>query len=185
MAARPGRPAYTVVEMMVVIAILAALIAVGLPMFNSWMAGRALSAAEYRVAGDLRQVLAMAVNQGGQTRLHSGSDAAINMASSTGVGWQYRLERCTAACNLPANWLPVIPASNAWYDMARDVRGAALIGIADSTPTSLIDVIFDSQGRVTTTSPPANPTYPIFVTVGIGGQQRTITVTRVGGIRTP
>ncbi len=32
-------------------------------------------------------------------------------------------------------------------------------------------------------SPPANFNYPFIVTYAVGNQQRTITVTRIGGIR--
>ncbi len=133
---------FTVVEFTILIAIIVVLVAVGVPGFTASIRQRALAAAEYRVAGDLRQMLLLAVSQGGQARLHSGFDNTVNMVSSPGAGWQYRLERYTTGCNLAANWTGV----SIWYDMATDVRSATLIGISDSTPTALIDIIFDIKG---------------------------------------
>lgn len=162
---------FTLVELVIAVAIVATMVAVGMPVFTNAISARRLSGAVERVATDLRYVQSQAVMRNGTFRLHFGTDPA------EGKPGQYRLEQNVSGAN---PWLPL----SGWYTLSTDYLGVTLQSITDSAaiPVPLYEVRFGPQGSVTNTGPPA---YPILLTVAKSPLTRTIKVMRSGPIRMP
>ena len=165
------KPGFTLIELIIVVAILVMMLVVAMPLFFQIIAQRRLTAAVERVATDLRYVQSLAVTRGTVHRLHSGADGAV------GRPGQYRLERDNGA----GGWVELA----AWYDPSANYDGSGLQSIKDNTGTSIatFDVCFNSQGTV------ANAgigSYPIVLTVvARNGTTRTVQVLRTGAVRVP
>ena len=161
---------FTLIELVIAVAIVATMVAVGMPVFSNVIAQRRLSSAVDRIAADLRYVQSQAVIRNGTFRLHSGDDPAV------GKPGQYRLEQNVGGAT---PWSPV----NAWFTLSTDFLGVTLQSITDSatTPVTLYEVRFGPQGSVTNTGTTA---YPIVLTVAKSSLgARTIKVMRSGPIR--
>jgi prepilin-type N-terminal cleavage/methylation domain-containing protein len=165
------RSGFTLVELIIVVAILFMMLAVAMPLFFQIIAQRRLTGAVERVAIDLRYVQSLAVTQGLVHRLHSGADGAV------GRPGEYRLERDNGA----GGWVEV----NGWYKLSSDYDGSSLQSIKDNAGTTIVtyDVRFNAQGAVANTG---IGSYPIVLTlVGKGGATRTVQVLRSGVVRMP
>ena len=165
------KPGFTLVELIIVVAILVMMLAVAMPLFFQIIAQRRLTAAVERVATDLRYVQSLAVTQGAVHRLHSGEDGAV------GRPGQYRLERDNGA----GGWVALVE----WYNPSTDYDGSSLQSIKDNGGTSIgtFDVRFNSQGAVANTGVGS---FPIVLTVvARSGKTSTIQVLRSGAVRVP
>lgn len=163
------RSGFTLIELVIVVAILFMMLAVAMPLFFQIIAQRRLTGAVERVVTDLRYVQSQAVTRGLVHRLHSGTDGAI------GRPGEYRLERDNGA----GGW----DALAEWYKPWMDYDGSSLQSIKDNGGTTLAthDVRFNAQGAVANTGVGS---YPIVLTVvGKGGATRTVQVLRSGVVR--
>jgi prepilin-type N-terminal cleavage/methylation domain-containing protein len=164
------RSGFTLIELVIVVAILFMMLAVAMPLFFQIIAQRRLTGAVERVATDLRYVQSLAVTQGLVHRLHSGADGA------EGRPGEYRLERDNGA----GGWVAV----NGWYKLSSDYEGSSLQSVKDNggTTVTTYDVRFNAQGAVDITT--GVGTYPIVLTlVGKSGATRTVQVLRSGVVR--
>jgi prepilin-type N-terminal cleavage/methylation domain-containing protein len=165
------RSGFTLVELVIVVAILFMMLAVAMPLFFQIIAQRRLTGAVERVATDLRYVQSLAVTQGLVHRLHSGADGA------EGRPGEYRLEREDGV----GGWVPL----SGWYKLWSDYDGSSLQSIKDNAGTTIVtyDVRFNAQGAVANTG---IGSYPIVLTlVGKSGATRTVQVLRSGVVRMP
>jgi type IV fimbrial biogenesis protein FimT len=165
------KPGFTLVELIIVVAILVMMLAVAMPLFFQIIAQRRLTAAVERVATDLRYVQSLAVTQGIVHRLHSGADGAV------GRPGQYRLERDNGV----GGWVELA----AWYNPSTDYDGSSLQSVKDNAGTNIatFDVRFNSQGAVANAGVAS---YPIVLTVvAKSGTTRTVQVLRTGAVRVP
>ena len=165
------RSGFTLVELIITVAILFMMLAVAMPLFFQIIAQRRLTGAVERVAIDLRYVQSLAVTQGLVHRLHSGAEGAV------GRPGEYRLERDNGA----GGWVAVAD----WYKPSVDYDGSSLQSIKDNGGATLAtyDVRFNAQGAVANTGVGS---YPIVLTlVGKSGATRTVQVLRTGVIRVP
>ncbi len=165
------RSGFTLVELVIVVAILFMMLAVAMPLFFQIIAQRRLTGAVERVATDLRYVQSLAVTQGLVHRLHSGADGAV------GRPGEYRLERDNGA----GGWV----ALDGWYKLSSDYEGSSLQSVKDNGGTTIVtyDVRFNAQGAVANTG---IGSYPIVLTlVGKSGATRTVQVLRSGVVRMP
>ena len=161
---------FTLIELVIAVAIVVTMVAVGMPIFTNAINQRRLSGAVERVATDLRYVQSQAVARNGTFRLHLGDDPAV------GKPGQYCLEQNVGGAN---PWV----ALSGWYTLSTDYLGATLQSIKDSaaTPVTLYEVRFGPQGSVTNAGTTA---YPIVLTVAKSPlTARTIKVMRSGPIR--
>lgn len=166
----PRKAGFTLIELIVTVAILVMMLAVAVPLFFQTIAQRRLTAAVERVANDLRYVQSLAVTQGNLHRLHAGTDGAV------GRPGEYRLERSE---NGGVSWI----ALGAWYNPSADYQGSNLQSIKDNAGTTLAtyDVRFNSQGAVANTGVGS---YPIVLTVvAQSGATGTVRVLRTGAVR--
>ena len=164
------QPGFTLVELIITVAILMMILAVATPLFFQIIAQRRLTGAAERVAMDLRRVQSLAVTQGDQHRLHSGADGAV------GRPGEYRLERSTDG---GVSWVEI----GAWYTLSEDYDATSLQSVKDNAGTNIAtyDVRFSSQGAVANTGVGS---FPIVLTVvARGGSTRTVQVLRTGAIR--
>lgn len=162
---------FTLIELIIVVAILVMMLAVAMPLFFQIIAQRRLTGAVERVATDLRYVQSLAVTQGLVHRLHSGADGAV------GRPGEYRLERDNGA----GGWVAVAE----WYKLSSDYDGSNLQSLKDNAGTTIAtyDVRFNAQGAVANTGVGS---YPIVLTlVGKSGATRTVQVLRSGVVRMP
>jgi len=165
----PRKSGFTLVELIVTVAILVMMLAVAMPLFFQIIAQRRLTAAVERVAGDLRYVQSLAVTQGIVHRLHSGADGAV------GRPGQYRLERDNGV----GGWIEIA----AWYNPSTDYEGSNLQSIKDNAGTTIAsyDVRFNSQGAVANAGVGS---FPIVLTVvAQSGATGTVHVLRTGAVR--
>jgi prepilin-type N-terminal cleavage/methylation domain-containing protein len=166
------KPGFTLVELIIVVAILCMMLTVATPLFFQTIAQRRLTAAVERIANDLRYVQSLAVTQGNVHRLHSGADGAV------GLPGQYRLERSNDG---GVTWAPL----GGWYNLTQDYFGSSLQSIKDNAGTTLpsYDVRYTSQGAVGNAGVGS---YPIVLTiVTTRGATRTVQVLRTGAVRVP
>jgi len=167
MMALRRKPGFTLIELVIAVAIAMMILAVAVPLFFQIIAQRRLTAAVERVAGDLRYAQSQAVTQGGLFRLHEGGDA--------GEAGKYRLEQSTDG---GATWTQV----TGWYQLSTDYQGSSVQGIKDNAGAGLTRywVRFNAQGAAD------NPgfVYPIDLTVATPtGATKTIRVLRTCTIR--
>lgn len=169
---RRDRRGLSLLEIVVVAAIIAVLAGLGLPIFSQTMQTRRLSAATRQVTGDLRSLQSLAISQGSLFRFHSGTDPGINLIN------QYRLERST---DDGATWTPIGP----WTDLSADFSGVGFT-MRDTANTMLHEVRFNARGAAIH---PGSSNYPYSVNVSgvVGGQPRTSTimVRRTGSVKAP
>ena len=167
MTAIRRKPGFTLIELVITVAILVMMLVVAMPLFFQIIAQRRLTAAVERVAGDLRYVQSQAVTRGGLFRLHEGGDA--------GEAGKYRLEQST---NGGATWTQVTD----WYHLSTDYQGSSVQGIKDNAGagTTRYSIPFNSQGVVASTT----WVYPLELTVVTPtGATKAIRVLRNGSIR--
>ncbi len=165
------RSGFTLIELVMAMAILVMMLTVAMPLFYQIITQRRLAGAVERVATDLRYMQSLAVSQGLVHRLHSGTDGAV------GRPGEYRLERDNGV----GGW----DAVGTWYKLSSDYDGSSLQSIKDhgGTTLSTYDVRFSSQGAVANSGVGS---YPIVLTlVGKSGATRTVQVLRSGVVRMP
>jgi type IV fimbrial biogenesis protein FimT len=168
MMATRRKPGFTLIELVITVAILVMILAVAMPLFFQTLALRRLTAAVERMAGDLRYAQSQAVTQGGQFRLHEGGDV--------GQAGKYRLEQSTDG---GATWTQV----TAWYNLSTDYQGSSVQGIKDNAGAGVTRywVGFNSQGAAVI---PMGAVYPIDLTVVTPtGTTKKVRVLRTGTIR--
>jgi len=168
MTAIRRKPGFTLIELVITVAILVMMLVVAMPLFFQIIAQRRLTAAVERVVGDLRYVQSQAVTRGGLFRLHEGGDA--------GEAGKYRLEQSTDS---GATWTQV----TGWYYLSTDYQGSSVQGLKDNAGAGATRywVGFDSQG---VTVGPVGVVFPIHLTVvAPTGATKTIRVLRTGTIR--
>jgi type II secretory pathway pseudopilin PulG len=138
MITKRRKPGFTLVELIITVAILFMMVAVATPLFASIIAQRRLTAAVERVAADLRYAQSRAVTRGDWHRLHSGADGTV------GRPGQYRLERSVDG----VVWVPM--EESFWYNLSTDYRGSSLQSVTDfaNTPVPGFDVRFNSRGAI-------------------------------------
>lgn len=171
MRRRSRTPGFTLVELIITVAILIMMLAVAMPLFFQIIAQRRLTAALEKVVNDLRYVQSLAVTQGVVHRLHSGADGAV------GRPGQYRLERDNGV----GGWIEIA----AWYNPSTDYQGSSLQSITDNLGTNIatFDVRFNSQAAVANTGVAS---YPIRLNVvAQNGTSRRVEVLRSGVVRIP
>lgn len=169
MMTRNRKLGFTLIELVVVVAILVMMLAVAMPLFFQIIAQRRLTGAVERLAIDLRYVQSLAVSQGLVHRLHSGADG------TAGRPGQYRLERDNGA----GGWVEVA----GWYNPSAEYDGSNLQSIKDHGWATIVtyDVRFNAQGAVSNTGVGS---FPIVLTVvGKSGATRTVEVLRTGVVR--
>jgi len=164
---RQSRQGMTLVELVMVVALLIILAGVSMPVFNTVITQRRLTGAVQRVANDLRYVRSQAVTQGGIQRLHSGDEGGEQPG-------QYRLEQSPTGSN---PWTPFTP----WYSIGTDFTGATIASIKDATNNTLYGVSFDPQGGSANTG----ASFPISISITTPAGTRTIQVMRTGNIVVP
>jgi Tfp pilus assembly protein FimT len=155
-----GKPGFTLVQLVIAVALLSILLGFAMPVFETTIARRRLTAALERVAGDVRYAQSLAVKEGNLHRF-----------LTDGAG-QYRLERSAGA------WAPLI----GWYNVSSDYRGSSLQSVRDNGGGALTNITFNSQGAVDVTTGAAS--YPITLTVAAAsGTTGTVRVLRNGVVR--
>lgn len=161
---------FTIVELLVALAMVAILAGVSLPVFTAALQNRRLDGAVRKIVGDLRYAQSLAVAQGGLYRFHSGDDPLANQPG------RYRLERSTDGGN---NWSEVTP----WYTLSSEFQGAGISNIKDSSgiPLTIYEVRFNSRGACANCLTPRTP--PIVITVSSASGTRTIQVRSTGSVR--
>lgn len=171
MTTRRRKPGFTLVELIIVVAIMVMMLTVAMPLFFQVIAQRRLTGAVERVATDLRYLQSLAVTQGIVHRLHSGADGAV------GRPGEYRLERDNGA----GGWTVL----GEWYNPSADYSGSNLQSIKDNAGNNVgtFDVRFNAQGAVANVG---IASYPIVLTVvAASGTTRTVQVMRTGAVRVP
>jgi prepilin-type N-terminal cleavage/methylation domain-containing protein len=168
MTATRQRSGFTLIELVITVAILVMMLAVAMPLFLQIIAQRRLTDAVERVAGDLRYVQSQAVTQGGLFRLHEGGDV--------GEAGKYRLEQSTDG---GATWTQLV----GWFNLSTDYQGSSVQSIKDNAGagTTRYWVGFNSQGAAVG---PVGVVYPIDLTVvAQTGATKKVRVLRTGTIR--
>jgi type IV fimbrial biogenesis protein FimT len=164
---------FTLIELVITVAIMILLSAFAMPLFASITAQRRLTGSLVRIAGDIRFVQARAVTRGELHRLHSGADGAVSLPG------QYRLER---SADNGATWQPV--EGSVWYNPASEYSGSTLQSVTDNAGTAIatFDVRFDPRGAVAN----GMVSYPIRLNVvAPNGATGRVEVLRSGVVRIP
>ena len=174
---------FTIIELLLVVAILAILGKLSMPYFTATIESYRLNGAARRVAGDLRLAQSLAVSQGGIYGWHWGGDP--NAISPPGASFS-RVEKDTGtACSWPAVADTMTTNANVitnWTDLTKELTGITIVSVKDNTPATIGGVAFDSRAA------PANPctavAYPLTITIrNTSGTTRTVTVQNAGGVR--
>jgi prepilin-type N-terminal cleavage/methylation domain-containing protein len=168
MMATRRKPGFTLIELVITVAIMVMMLTVAMPLFFQIMAQRRLTAAVDRVRGDLRYAQSQAVTQGGLFRLHEGGDA--------GETGKYRLEQSTDG---GTTWTQL----TGWYHLSTDYQGSSVQGLKDNAGAGATRywIGFNMQGVATG---PAGVVYPVDLTVVTPtGATKTIQILRTGTIR--
>jgi prepilin-type N-terminal cleavage/methylation domain-containing protein len=158
---------FTLIELIITVAIAVMMMAVAMPLFSNIMAQRRLNSAAERVVSDLRFAQSQAVTQGGLFRLHHGDDS--------GQTGKYRIEQSVDG---GATWSQV----TGWYDLSSDYQGSSLQVVKDNDGAGVVRyfVRFNAQGAADNTG----YAYPIRLTVITpSGTTRSIQVMRTGVVR--
>ena len=168
-----ARPGFTLLELVVVVAILGILAAFGLPAMAAAVARYRVDSAAAELVAALRQAQAQAASQGGFFRVHLGTDAAVNRPNS------YRIERdpgTGATWPAAADTIQTNPGVvTNWVDLSQ-VYGDLTVSVpVDSAARTLNWFTYNNRGAFVDPTGPVTP--PATLTLSSpGGRTHTITV---------
>ena len=174
---------FTMLELLVAVAMLATLAGISVPFFFSTMASYRFNGAVWRIASDIRYVQSLAVANSRIYGWHWGGDGGAPGPN------QSRVEKWPgAAC---ASW-PAVSATGStninvitnWYDLAaKDYPGVSILSVTDNGGATVGTLAFNARGASQPPSPCATVAYPVTITVrSPDGRTRTITVRSTGGV---
>jgi prepilin-type N-terminal cleavage/methylation domain-containing protein len=169
-----GGKAYTLVELVVVVVILAVMVLAGLPFFLTTLRSARLDAAVRQFTTDVREARSQATLTGWQYRL-----AGYNVGGSGTYKNQYRLVgRSSGAVAWPDDTGPSFQSATQgvgpWVDFNRLYPGVRL-NLADGTPRFYAS--FDARGVAFELN-----SHPFQLTAETGAT-RTVTVSAAGSVR--
>lgn len=165
-----GGGGFNAAELLIVVAIVAILSAISLPLLNNVIARNRLEGAAWKIGGDLRYTQSLAVSRGGLFRLNSATAACTTVSGQT----RYRIQQSTDG---GTNWTPFTEC----YLLSSEFQGAVLASIAGSPGGPLTEVRFNSRG-VCTSCTGGGVTPPIVFTVSSGFGTRTVQVRPTGSV---
>ena len=181
-----GRKGWTLIEILIVIAVAVILIGVSIPFFGGVMQTYRLNAATRQVVSEIRMAQSLAVSRGGVYGFHWGGDPAITKSDS-----EYRIERRGgAAC---ADWPPENDTTgNAdviteWMDLSTEYSNITIQSIVDNGapfPQTAGGVMFDSRGAAFHNCPGAK-LFPLTIRLANAAtnEQRCIQTRSAGSVR--
>ena len=177
MRPRP-RGGFTALELVVVVAILGILAAIGMPALLGTLERYRVEAGASELAGALRRAQALALSQGGFFRVHLGSDPAVGRPNS------YRIERNSGAgWPTPADTLATSPfVVTEWVDLARQYPSLTVGSAVDSQARTLTWITYDSRGAFVDPTGPVSPPARIPVQ-NRSGATRTVVAQYARGAR--
>ena len=174
---------FTMLEILVAMAMLAILAGISMPVFSNTMASYRFNGAVWRVLSDIRYAQSLAVANSRIYSWHWGGDGGAPGPT------QSRVEKWPgAACSWPPVADTVSTNGNVitnWYDLAaKDYPGVSILSVKDNGGTTVGAVAFNARGA----SQPPSPcntvvVYPVTITVrSPAGATRTIRVQSAGGV---
>lgn len=135
---------FTLIEFLVVIAVLALLASMAAPSFTDQMARRRLQGAGTELATDLQFARAQAVSHRGTTTLTT---------NTTGTGYAVVTAEGTKSVTLPSG-VAVTPNTTVTYDYLRGMADADhVLSVSSSHTGGTMDVLVSGVGRVKVCSP--------------------------------
>ncbi|MFQ5961078.1 MAG: Tfp pilus assembly protein FimT/FimU [Candidatus Methylomirabilales bacterium] len=180
-----GNAGFTMIEMLVVIAIAVILLALGLPSLLNMIAGSRIDGATRQVMYEIRAVQSLAVTRGGDFGFHWGGDPLVGLPLT-----QYRVETDpSGACAAPPAGWPAAADTTAtnpnvirdWFDLSVEYPGVVIQSVEDANTTVIGGVMFNSRGASVNTCVPV--TFPLTITIAdTSGATRTIQVQRAGRV---
>ena len=170
------RKGYSLIELLVVLAMLFIMTLVGLPLFTATLQNSRLDAAARQIAGDIREARAKATLTGWQYRL-----VGFNVGGGQAAKNQYRLlGRSSGAVAWPADssgsFQSATQMAGAWINFNQLYQGVSL-NPANSSPSFYVS--FNSQGVAFEWDPSINP---LSIAHQSGGS-RSVSITSAGSVR--
>jgi len=169
---------FTVVELLIAVAISAILAGTSLPFFIAAIQRYRFDGAVQRVISDLRYTQSTAVTRSGCYRLHIHSvfDSEVDRLN------QFRVEKtnCTGTTWPPSS---ATPATNpdvvtGWVNLSTEFPGITIGNVRDNSNNLLSQVIFNSRGAL------ASPNPPVRITISSPSRgNRVIEIRAVGSMR--
>jgi type IV fimbrial biogenesis protein FimT len=148
----PAGPArgFTLIEMVVVVAILGILVGLGASSYSAWIANSRIRTAAETLASGLSAARNEAIKRNRLVRFHLVSDLGAGCTlSSSGTSWVVSLNDPTAQCNIDISdtTAPFIVAKKSAAEQASGVTITALNGGGAPADT----IVFNGLGRVMVT----------------------------------
>jgi prepilin-type N-terminal cleavage/methylation domain-containing protein len=176
-----GRGGFSAVEMLVVMAMLAILATVSLPIFAATIKNARLSGAVRQLAGDIRSARSLAVSKGGFYGVHSGRDPAIGDPSLYN---SYRIEYSTNGTTWPAATATMGSDPGVimnWENLSTQFTGVTVQSVVDGSAVAIGGPIFNAMGA----SVDSSNIRSVNITLADDSVTKVIQVNSAGNVKIP
>ena len=182
-----SRESFSAAELLVVVAMLAILAAVSLPLFARTLSSSRLSGAARQIAGETRSARSLAISRGGFYGLHSGRDPLIldplppNLSRNS-----YRIEYSADGATWPS--VTATPGSDPavitnWMDLSREFTGVQVLSVQNGGGAGIGGPIFNAIGASVDTT---NTVRTVRLTLDDGSSPtKVIEVNPAGNVKIP
>ncbi|MGH7411454.1 MAG: pilus assembly FimT family protein [Candidatus Methylomirabilis sp.] len=177
------RGGFSATELLVVVAMLAVLASVSLPIFAATLQSSRFNGAVLQLASEIRSARSLAVSKGGFYGIHSGRDPLIVDAALIN---SFRIEYSANG----ATW-PAVTASTGsdpavitdWQSLSKQFTGVTVQSVVDGSATPIGGPIFNSIGGSVDL---ANAIRPVVITLADdSGATKVIQVNPPGNVKLP
>ena len=175
-----GKPGFTMLEAVVLTAIIGILSAVAIPEFSGTLRNARLNAAAFQVASDIRMVRSLAVSIQTPHGWHSGADPGVSRPNN------FRLEQATSQDG--QNWPAATagPGGNVitvWTDLSVIYRGVQITSVRNGAGTTVNRIVFNTRGI--SVNPSTGSLQPVtIVLTASNGPTRRVQLSATGGVWT-
>jgi Tfp pilus assembly protein FimT len=181
-----GRGGFSAAELLVVVAMLAILATVSLPIFAATFKNARLSGAVRQLASDIRSARSLAVSKGGFYGVHLGRDDALVVDPAHKNSYRIEYSFNGATWPLEDATMGSDPAViTNWQNLSTQYTGVTVQNVVDGTLAAIGGPIFNAIGGSVTPTTPPSPRLVNITLADASGAKKFIQVSPPGNVKMP